>query len=78
MVLLGLISDVHAEPAPVQEALAIFRRAGVQQVQCAGDIAGYHDELEETVALLVDNDVQTVVITSYSIHYTKLYDHRDV
>jgi putative phosphoesterase len=60
MVLLGLISDVHAVPAPVQEALAIFERAGVEQVLCAGDIAGYHDGLEETVALLVDNDVQAV------------------
>jgi len=60
MVLLGLISDVHATAAPVQEALAIFKRAGVDQVLCAGDIAGYHDEVEETVALLIDNDVQAV------------------
>jgi predicted phosphodiesterase len=60
MALLGLISDVHATAAPVQEALEIFERAGVDQVLCAGDIAGYHDEVEETVALLVDNDVQAV------------------
>ena len=60
MALLGLISDVHATAAPLQEALAIFKRAGVDQVLCAGDIAGYHDEVEQTVALLVDNDVQTV------------------
>lgn len=60
MALLGLISDVHATAAPVQEALKIFERAGVDQVLCAGDIAGYHDEVEETVALLVNNDVQAV------------------
>jgi putative phosphoesterase len=60
MALLGLISDVHATPAPVREALAIFERAGVEQILCAGDIAGYHDEVEETVALLVDHDVQAV------------------
>jgi predicted phosphodiesterase len=60
MALLGLISDVHATAAPVQEALEIFERAGVDQVLCAGDIAGYHDEVEETVALLVNNDVQAV------------------
>jgi putative phosphoesterase len=60
MATLGLISDVHAATAPVQEALAIFARAGVDQVLCAGDIAGYHDEVEQTVALLVDNDVQAV------------------
>ncbi len=60
MAALGLISDVHATAAPVQEALAIFKRAGVDQVLCAGDIAGYHEEVEETVALLIDNDVQAV------------------
>jgi predicted phosphodiesterase len=60
MASIGLISDVHATAAPVQEALAIFARAGVDRVLCAGDIAGYHDEVEQTVALLVDNDVQAV------------------
>ena len=60
MALLGLISDVHATVAPLQEALEIFERAGVDQVLCAGDIAGYHDEVEQTVALLADNDVQAV------------------
>jgi putative phosphoesterase len=60
MASLGLISDVHATATPVREALAIFRQAGVDQVLCAGDIAGYHDEVEETVALLVDNEVQAV------------------
>jgi putative phosphoesterase len=60
MALLGLISDVHATAAPVQEALEIFQLAGVDQVLCAGDIAGYHDEVDKTVALLVDNDVQAV------------------
>lgn len=60
MVLLGLLSDVHATAAPVREALAIFERAGVEQILCAGDIAGYHDEVEKTVALLVDSGVRAV------------------
>ncbi len=60
MALLGLISDVHATAAPLQEALEIFARAGVDQVLCAGDIAGYHDEVEKTVGLLINNDVQAV------------------
>jgi predicted phosphodiesterase len=58
--LLGLLSDVHATAAPVQEALALFEQAGVEQVLCAGDIAGYHDELQETVALLAGSGVQAV------------------
>jgi len=61
MALIGLLSDVHATPGPVAEALSIFAQAGVEQVFCAGDIAGYRDALGETVALLVDNDCRTVV-----------------
>jgi predicted phosphodiesterase len=60
MVLLGLLSDVHAAAAPVQEALGLFEQAGVERVLCAGDIAGYHDELQETVALLSGSGVQAV------------------
>lgn len=60
MTAIGLLSDVHASAAPVREALAIFARAGVRHVFCAGDIAGYNDELTETVSLLADHGVQTV------------------
>ncbi len=60
MALIGLISDVHAAPEPVAEALAIFAQAGVEQVLCAGDIAGYMDEPEQTIKLLLDNHCQTI------------------
>ena len=61
MTAIGLISDVHATPAPVAEALSLFERAGVKQVFCAGDIAGYRDQLEQTVALLLESGCQTVM-----------------
>ena len=61
MALIGLISDVHAAPGPVAEAMAIFARAGVDQVLCAGDIAGYMDEPEQTIRLLVDNHCRTII-----------------
>jgi len=61
MTLIGLISDVHATPAPVAEALAIFGQAGVDQVFCGGDIAGYREQLAQTVALLVDNGCRTIL-----------------
>lgn len=51
---IGLISDVHASPGPLAEALRIFAREGVNDIICAGDIAGYHDQLEATVKLLSD------------------------
>ena len=61
MTSIGLISDVHATPAPVAEALSIFAREGVTRVFCAGDIAGYRDELNETIALLIEHDCRAVV-----------------
>lgn len=61
MALIGLISDVHATPAPVAEALSIFEQAGVEQVFCAGDTAGYREQLDETVALLVDHNCRTIL-----------------
>ena len=61
MTSIGLISDVHATPAPIEEALSIFERAGVAQVWCAGDIAGYGDRLEQSIALLVDSGCQTIL-----------------
>jgi putative phosphoesterase len=58
---IGLISDVHATPAPLQEALAIFLREGVATILCAGDVAGYGNHLEETVALLIGSKCQVVM-----------------
>jgi len=60
MALLGLISDVHAVAGPVREALEIFGEAGVDQVLCAGDTAGYHEEVDETIALLAVHGVRAV------------------
>jgi putative phosphoesterase len=61
MALIGLISDVHASPEPVAEALSIFAKAGVDQVLCAGDIAGYMDQLEQTISLLVESGCQSIM-----------------
>jgi len=58
---IGLLSDVHATPAPVLEALEIFSREGVACVLCAGDIAGYGVELERTVELLIDSRCQAIL-----------------
>ena len=60
MTAIGLLSDVHATAAPVALALEIFHRAGVEQVWCAGDIAGYRSELDHTIALLADNGVRAI------------------
>jgi len=73
MALIGLVSDVHSSPAELAEALSIFEHHGVDSVFCAGDIAGYMDQLEQTVQLLVDNDCTTVVGNHDLLHI----DHHD-
>jgi putative phosphoesterase len=61
MTSIGLISDVHAAAAPLDEALSIFRREAVDQIYCLGDIAGYNDELEATIKLLQASDCNSIV-----------------
>ncbi|WP_126453900.1 metallophosphoesterase family protein [Sulfuriflexus mobilis] len=58
---IGLISDVHATPAPVAEALSLFGLQGIEQVFCLGDIAGYGEALEPTVALLEESGCLSIL-----------------
>jgi len=65
---LGLISDPHAYPEPVAEALSIFKQQQVDAIWCPGDVAGYGKELEETVRLLQQSDCQ-VIMGNHEIEY---------
>ncbi len=58
---IGLISDVHASLAPVQEALALFNEESVEAILCAGDVAGYGKQLEPTVQALVNSSCRVVM-----------------
>ena len=60
MTRIGLLSDVHATPGPVREALQIFRDKSVDTILCAGDIAGYGNNLEQTVDLLQEHRCRSV------------------
>lgn len=58
---IGIISDVHATPEPVKEALHLFQQQGVNHILCAGDIAGYGVELDETIELLVTHQCISIL-----------------
>lgn len=58
---LGLISDPHATPGPLREALGIFKKLGVDRILCPGDVAGYGDDTPTTVALLRRSHCETVL-----------------
>ena len=61
MTKLGLISDPHAYPEPVAEALAIFKQAQVDAIWCTGDIAGYGEDLDATIRLLQTSNCQSIL-----------------
>jgi putative phosphoesterase len=58
---IGLISDVHSSPVALAEALQIFAEQQVDDIICAGDIAGYYDTLLPTIRLLVRADCKTII-----------------
>lgn len=58
---IGLISDVHATATPLREALTIFKEEGVDLVLCAGDVAGYGTELEQSIELLANRSCTTIL-----------------
>ena len=58
---IGLISDVHSSPEMLAQALAIFAEEQVDEIICAGDIAGYYDSLLATVELLQQSGCKAIV-----------------
>ena len=58
---IGLISDVHSSPDLLAEALRIFAAEQVDEIICAGDIAGYYDTLLPTVLLLQQSGCKTII-----------------
>ena len=74
---IGLITDVHSTPEPVAEALEIFRREGVGQVWCAGDIAGYRQQLDETVDLLIESGCHCILGNHDLMYLSRVADKPD-
>jgi len=58
---IGLVSDVHSSPDPLRQALEIFGNEQVDEVICAGDIAGYYDTLAPTIELLAQSNCRAIV-----------------
>ena len=50
--LIGLISDVHANVLALEAALAALKRSGATTVLCLGDLVGYGPAPNETIDLL--------------------------
>lgn len=74
---IGLVSDVHSSPQALQQALDIFRREAVDDIICAGDIAGYHDSLAPTVELLIEHDCKAIAGNHDQDYLQQLAARRD-
>lgn len=74
---IGVISDPHACAAPVREALALFKKKNVDHIFCLGDIAGYDEELDETVDLLKDAGCDSILGNHESWYIDKHSDSTD-
>jgi putative phosphoesterase len=57
---IGLVSDVHSSPLPLRQAMDIFEREKVDDIICAGDIAGYYDSVAATIELLLQSGCKAV------------------
>jgi putative phosphoesterase len=58
---IGLISDVHSSPVALAEALQIFAEHQVDDIICAGDIAGYYEGLLPTIQLLAGSNCKAIL-----------------
>lgn len=58
---IGIISDIHASPAPLRQALDLFEQNQVSEIICGGDITGYFDQLTPCVDLLRAYQCKTII-----------------
>jgi putative phosphoesterase len=58
---IGIISDVHCSPGPLAEALRVLADEKVDDIICAGDIAGYYDTLLPTIQLLQQSNCKVII-----------------
>lgn len=56
-VILGLISDVHANVLALEAVIAELRRQGAQSIICLGDVVGYGPSPNETIELLRQENI---------------------
>ncbi|TVR90939.1 MAG: metallophosphoesterase [Trueperaceae bacterium] len=55
--LIGLISDVHANVLALEAALAALKRAGATTIVCLGDLVGYGPAPNETIELIRSSNI---------------------
>lgn len=57
---LGVVGDIHGQPALLERALNALHRAHVDAIACVGDIVGPPEATDDTCALLMERSVFAV------------------
>jgi putative phosphoesterase len=57
---IGIISDIHAHLHPLEKALRLFEREGVDQIICAGDLIDGGNDGDVVVELIQQQKIPTV------------------
>ena len=57
---IGLISDIHAQPIPLKNALKILDTNQVDIIYNLGDTAGYFEDLEECITILKERKIISI------------------
>ncbi len=57
----AIISDVHANPTALERVLADAEQCGAEQVICAGDVVGYGPYPSETIRVLREREIPTIM-----------------
>ncbi len=57
----AILSDIHSNLPALSKALSLLERSGVEQLYCLGDIVGYGAQPNECIALLREQNCQSVL-----------------
>lgn len=57
----GIVSDIHAQPGALEQALELLERRGADRIVCAGDIMDKGPDHDRVVELLLDWYVPSVL-----------------
>ena len=74
---IGLIGDPHSFAATVVEAITVLQEHHADEIWCAGDIAGYGEDLGQLVTLLKKNHCHAIKGNHENWYLEKYKDNHD-
>lgn len=70
--LVAFISDIHANIFGLEAVISDIKKVGASHIICAGDVVGYYPFVNETIELLIQENVQCILGNHDAIAIGKL------